>query len=227
MDEDLEAAVHRELAEETNISNIYMEQLFTWGDVGRDPRTRVISASYLALVDSTTLDVKAGDDAADARWFRVDCGTFSRNKIKTESGYEVEEMRKLSLTNEQNGEDIKLEADIKITRLNTGNITRVTREITQTSGIAFDHAKIIEYGIERLRNKIGWTDIAFSLMPPLFTLTELQQVYEVILNRKIHKGNFRRKIAGMVIESDKTQDNVGHRPSALFRFNPHWAEEVF
>ncbi len=227
LNEDLESAAYRELAEETNISNIYMEQLFTWGDVERDPRTRVVSVSYLALVNSTLLDVKAGDDAEDARWFKVSCSTYSRNKQKTPSGYEVVEMRRLSLVNDEAGEITKLTAHIKISRLTEGNVTRVSREITHSSGIAFDHAKIAEYGIERLRNKIEWTDIAFSLMPPLFTLTELQQAYEVILDRKIHKGNFRRKISDMVIETTETRDHVGHRPSTLFRFNPNWAEENF
>jgi len=65
------------------------------------------------------------------------------------------------------------------------------------------------------------------MMPLLFTLSELQQVYEVILDRKLNKGNFRRKIARMVRETDRIQQDVGHRPSALFRFNPNWAEEVF
>ncbi len=223
MNENLEAAAYRELEEETNISSIYMEQLFTWGDVGRDPRARVISVSYLALVDTSGLDVRAGDNAVEARWFKVICSTFSRNKVKTDAGYEVVEMRKLTLSND----GTELTADIKITRLTEGNITRVTREITAASGIAFDHGKIIEYGIERLRNKIEWTDIAFSMMPLLFTLSELQQVYEVILDRKLNKGNFRRKIARMVRETDRIQQDVGHRPSALFRFNPNWAEEVF
>jgi hypothetical protein len=72
---------------------------------------------------------------------------------------------------------------IKIIKTEEGKVTKVTREVVESQGIAFDHAKIIEYGIERLRNKIEYTDIAFNLMPELFTLTELQQVYEVILIR--------------------------------------------
>jgi len=98
----------------------------------------------------------------------------------------------------------------------------VERELIESNGIAFDHAKIIEYGIERLHNKIEYTDIAFNLMPELFTLTELQQVYEVILDTELLKANFRRKIAGKVIETDQYTRDVGHRPSKLFRFNPNW-----
>jgi len=59
-------------------------------------------------------------------------------------------------------------------------------------------------------------------MPDLFTLTELQQVYEVILGRELLKANFRRKIADMVIETNKYTRDSGHRPSKLFRFNPNW-----
>lgn len=66
-------------------------------------------------------------------------------------------------------------------------------EALPSNDIAIDHAKIILYGIERLRNKIEYTDIAFTLMPDKFTLTELQQVYEAILDRPLLKANFRRK----------------------------------
>lgn len=76
MDESLDEAALRELKEETNIDKIYMEQLYTWGDVGRDPRTRVISTSYMSLVECSTLDIKASDDADDAKWFTVSCRLY-------------------------------------------------------------------------------------------------------------------------------------------------------
>lgn len=72
-DESLEDAVKRELKEETNISVNYFEQLFTFGDdVFRDPRNRVISVAYFALVDSSKLKVKADSDAENAQWFKID-----------------------------------------------------------------------------------------------------------------------------------------------------------
>jgi 8-oxo-dGTP diphosphatase len=72
-DESLENAVKRELKEETNISVNYFEQLFTFGDdVFRDPRNRVISVAYFALVDSSKLKVKADSDAENAQWFKID-----------------------------------------------------------------------------------------------------------------------------------------------------------
>lgn len=71
IDESLEDAAARELQEETNLTNVHMEQLYTFGAVNRDPRTRVISVSYLALVPKGTLHAKAGDDAAEAEWYKV------------------------------------------------------------------------------------------------------------------------------------------------------------
>ena len=72
MDESLETAAKRELQEETNVQDVYLEQLYTFGDPGRDPRTRVITVVYFALLDSERLQVKAGDDAANVGWFSSD-----------------------------------------------------------------------------------------------------------------------------------------------------------
>ncbi|HOP99884.1 MAG TPA: NUDIX domain-containing protein [Acetivibrio clariflavus] len=218
INESLEEAARRELKEETNIDNIYMEQLYTWGDVGRDPRTRVISTSYMSLVDSQTLNIKANDDADDAKWFTVSCKLYQEQKTVTQGGYILQRLFELKLSNEGDN----LSAIVKVAKTVENRITTVEREIVESHGIAFDHAKIIQYGIERLRNKIEYTDIAFNLMPELFTLTELQQVYEIILDTELLKANFRRKISGMVIETNEYTKDSGHRPSKLFRFNPNW-----
>ncbi len=218
MDESLDEAARRELKEETNIDHIYMEQLYTWGAVERDPRTRVISASYMSLVDSSTLDIKASDDADDAKWFTVCCSLYQEQKTVTAKGYVLQRVFKLNLSNEED----TLWASIKVVKTVEGKVTKVEREILESKGIAFDHAKIIEYGIERLHSKVEYTDIAFNLMPERFTLTELQQVYEVILGTELLKANFRRKIADMVIETNEYTKDAGHRPSKLFRFNPNW-----
>lgn len=218
MDESLDEAAVRELKEETNIDEIYMEQLYTWGDVSRDPRTRVISTSYMSLIDSSTLDIKASDDADDAKWFTVICKLSEEQKTVTEKGYILERLYKLELKNEEDN----LSAIIRVVKTVEGRATKIAREVIESKGIAFDHAKIIEYAIERLKNKIEYTDIAFNLMPELFTLTQLQQVYEVILGTELLKANFRRKTADMVIETDEYTKDAGHRPSKLFRFNPNW-----
>ncbi len=223
IDESLDKAALRELKEETNIDSIYMEQLYTWGDVGRDPRTRVIGCSYMSLVDSSRLDIKAGDDAEDAAWFRVRYSVVEQKKAAAGKGYSVQNCVRLLLCNDTE----ELTATIKVDKTFEGNVVKVSRELTESKGIAFDHGKIIEYAVERLRNKIEYTDIAFSLMPECFTLTELQQVYEVILGKELLKANFRRKISDMVIETDEYTKNAGHRPSKLFKYNPNWVEKHF
>jgi len=223
MNESLDKAALRELKEETNIDDIYMEQLYTWGDVGRDPRTRVIGCSYMSLVDSGKLDIMAGDDAEDAAWFRVKCSIIEQKKTVIGKGCNVQNRVRLVLWNDSE----ELTATIKVDKTFDGNMVRVGRELIESRGIAFDHGKIIEYAVERLRNKIEYTDIAFNLMPDRFTLTELQQVYEVILDKKLLKANFRRKISDMVMETDEYSRAAGHRPSKLFRYNPNCVEKHF
>ncbi len=71
MEESLEEAAKRELKEETNVTDVYLEQLYTFGDPKRDPRTRVITVAYFALVDSTKLKLKASTDVRDVKWFSM------------------------------------------------------------------------------------------------------------------------------------------------------------
>lgn len=86
--------------------------------------------------------------------------------------------------------------------------------------MAFDHEKIIEYAYDRLKAKLEYTNIAYSLLPQEFTLTELQRVYEIILDRKLDKRNFRKKIfaLGLVHETGKQIKGEPHRPAELYRF---------
>ncbi len=221
MDENLDKAALRELKEETNVDNIYLEQLFSWGEVGRDPRTRVISVSYMSLVDSSALDIRANDDAEDARWFTVSLKLFREQRTETETGYRHESLYMLRLTG---GEDT-LQAVIRKVTEKTERSIKTYREVIEGEGIAFDHGEMIEYGLERLRSKIEYTPVGFYLMPELFTLTELQQVYEVILGKELLKANFRRKIQDRVTETNQYRKDAGHRPSKLFRFNADPWEE--
>jgi len=218
MDESIDEGALRELKEETNIDNIYMEQLYTWGDVGRDPRTRVISVSYMSLIDSKSFDIKANDDADEAKWFTVKSKIIKEEKTPTDKGYMLLRLNELKLKSDEE----TLTAVVKNVITEEGKIKKVESEVIESQGIAFDHPKIIQYALERLRNKIEYTDIAFNLMPEKFTLTELQQVYEVILDTELLKANFRRKISDMVIETDEYTKDAGHRPSKLFKFNPDW-----
>ncbi|GEB30803.1 MULTISPECIES: NUDIX domain-containing protein [Brevibacillus] len=219
--ESLEDAAKRELFTETNIQNIYLEQLYTWGDVGRDPRMRVISTSYMALVDSSTLSLQAGDDADEAEWFRIEDKWLKETKTATENGTVTEKWLELRLVNAKE----ELSATIKITKTIANRIVQEKREIVDAGNIAFDHAKLIQYALERLRGKIEYTDIAFALMPELFTLSELQQVYEVILGKELLAAAFRRKVADKVLETNQYRKHAGHRPSKYYRFNPEWMEQ--
>ncbi len=215
MDESLEEAAMRELKEETNAEGVYMEQLYTWGEVGRDPRTRIISVSYMSLVDCEQLHIQANDDADDAKWFTISYKMYQEEKTITDTGYVLKQLYRLELF----GGKEKCSAVLQTVRNVNGKTSQIERRIISSEGIAFDHAKIIAYGIERLRNKIEYTDIAFNLMPEKFTLTQLQRVYEIILDKELLKANFRRKIADMVIETNEYVTDVGHRPSKLYKFN--------
>jgi 8-oxo-dGTP diphosphatase len=163
IDESLERAAARELQEEVGVTNVYLEQLYTFGDPKRDPRGRVISVSYFALVDAERQRIVAASDAAEAQWHSV----------------------------------------------------------FDTPKLAFDHAKILDYAVWRLRNKIEWTTVGYELLPKKFTLSELQRVYEIILQRPVDKRNFRKKIMaqGQVVELNETRSDVAHRPARLYSFS--------
>ncbi|MBD2860605.1 NUDIX hydrolase [Paenibacillus oceani] len=213
--ETTEQTAQRELREETGVDNVYLEQLYTFSDLGRDPRTWVMSCSYMALIDSGQVQVEAGDDADNAAWFKVSYRLLREQKELTEAGYVRTVQHELKLTS-RHGE---LTAVVERTSTNIEMSPASSFTVISNDGLAFDHAKILVYAIERLRGKISYTDLALHLMPKLFTLTELQQVYEVILGKELLKAAFRRKIAHLVEETDHYTENAGHRPSRLYRRN--------
>lgn len=221
MNESIGEAAGRELQEETNLENIYLEQLFTWGDVDRDPRTRIISTSYIALADQAELGIKAGDDAADAKWFTITYNVLQTKKSMTESGFRGENSVEIALQNS----DTRLSSVINLEKLAAGKHFNKTSKVVSSDGIAFDHSLMIENAMDWLKSKIKYADIAFRLMPEYFTLSELQQVYEVILGEKLPAAAFRRKIACMVIKTNQFTKDAGHRPSALYKFNVYWDEK--
>lgn len=162
MSESIDQAAIRELSEESGISNIYLEQLYTFGDPRRDPRTRVISVTYLALATKTEWQLRASGDVSEACFF----------------------------------------------------------PITHLPKLAFDHKQIFEYGLKRLQGKLAYTSIALSLLPDKFTLTELQNVYEIILDKSLDKRNFRKKMLSRDLLTPVGEKSAGtaHRPAELFRF---------
>lgn len=162
MSESIEDAAARELREEAGVENVYLEQLYTFGEPDRDPRGRVISVVYFALIDAEGQHVAAASDAKDAAWHSV----FSPPKL------------------------------------------------------AFDHAEVLKYAVGRLRNKLEWTTVGYELLPKRFTLSQLQRVYEIILERRIDKRNFRKKVLaqGQLRELEETRKDGAHRPAKLYSF---------
>jgi 8-oxo-dGTP diphosphatase len=163
VEEDLEAAALRELKEETGLERVFLEQLYTFGAPRRDPRERVVTVAYYALVKLTDHRVQAATDAREAAWFAVD------------------------------------------------DLPR----------LAFDHAEIVSVALARLRGKVRYQPIGFELLPPKFTLSQLQRMYEIILERPLDKRNFRKKVLslGLLAELDEVQQDVAHRAARLYRFD--------
>lgn len=152
--ETIDETVNRVLKSKTGLDNIYCEQLYTFSEIDRDPRMRVISCAYIALVDATKVQLK------DAEWMDID------------------------------------------------RVTQLT--------LAFDHNHIIDESLKRLRGKINYTDIVFHVLPKQFTISELQEIYETILNKKLFAAAFRRTIMDKLVETGEYTQNAGHRPSMLF-----------
>ena len=197
IDETLDEAAKRVLKTETNLKDIYIEQLYTFSGVNRDPRMRVVSASYMALVDKNRLNDKL---CANASWFNV---------------FMLEDEKSYHVTLDNGNEQIKFVVGKKLRDLTTD---RYDFKVVKNDKLAFDHPLVIISGLERLKNKIEYTDIVFNMMPEYFTLGELQQVYEVILGKKLLDPAFRRIIANKVEKTTKLKMGEGHRPSALFRY---------
>ncbi len=221
--ENIDEAVLRELKEETNLEQVYTEQLYTFGDPDRDPRTRIISVSYLALISHEHEGLlKAGDDAFDAMWFKVDSNLITQRARENEDGrQDILQEYHLKLTPERESEK-PLSARLCIKNTPKGKSMSREVKIIESEGIAFDHAKIITYGLERIKNKLEYTDIIFNLMPSSFTLSELQQVHELLLGEKVYAAQFRRKIEQKLTKLGDLTEGKGHRPAQHYSYNPLW-----
>lgn len=150
--EDLEAGAARELEEETGVRGLPLQQLRTWGDYSRDPRWRVITTSFLALVEGD-IPVKAGDDAADALWMQASLeleGTEAR-PLEQEDGRTVE-IWKLRLQNPARG--ISAGARVEITRSAHPLLPQEKFRLLDSDGLAVDHGCIITHGLLYLRSKL-------------------------------------------------------------------------
>ncbi len=161
-DESLDQSAKRELKEKAGMRNVYLEQLYTFGDVKRDPYHRVISVVYFALINSHGIKLKTTDKYKDIRWF----------------------------------------------------------PITRLPSLAYDHDKIANFAINRLKNKLEYTNVVYSLLPDTFTLSELQNIYEIILGKQLDKRNFRKKIESLKIltKTRMYKKDGAHRPALLYKF---------
>ncbi|HNX69492.1 MAG TPA: NUDIX domain-containing protein [Candidatus Omnitrophota bacterium] len=163
IDESLEEAALRELQEETGVAKIFLEQLYTFGDVERDPRARVVTVVYYALVNLIEHKIQSSTDAARAAWFSV-------NDLPT---------------------------------------------------LAFDHENLFEVALKRLQGKVRYEPIGFELLPEKFTLSQLQRLYEIVLEKQMDKRNFRKKILSMdvLVDLNEVQEDVAHRAARLYKFD--------
>ena len=92
--------------------------------------------------------------------------------------------------------------------------------VRELDGLAFENERILAYAQERLRNKLEYTNVAYSILPMRFTLTRMQRVYEAILGETLDKRNFRRRVVGLGIvrETGQTEKTGAHRPAMLYEF---------
>lgn len=214
--EEVYDTARRELFEETNIKDAYLNLSGIYGDVDRDPRGWIISQAFLALVDGAKCQLRADTDAWDAGWFDVEVNKTLEEKNCDGEKASIKARYDLTL---RSG-DIKLVSTIQETKVYENYHERVSYEILQSEGFAFDHAKIIIDAFKKLQNSAEHDDkIIFDLMPERFTLTELQSVFEIILQKELIKPNFRRKIADYVIETEDVETGRRHRTAKLFKRN--------
>lgn len=217
INESLEESAKRKLKEKTGIDNVYTEQLYTFGEVHRDRRTRVISVGNMALVEKNSIRFEETEEEKKSQWFWIDKTLINSKKYEAY----IENKHFLALKSADGSIKINYEVTEKIGRdIFRRKETAYTLLEGSTEELAFDHYKILDYGIDRLRNKVEYTPIAFNLLPRVFTVKELQNVYEAIMGREIL--NFRRKMEAMIVETDEKIEGKPFRPAKVFKFNENW-----
>ena len=161
-EESLDEAAARELPAPTAARDVYLEQLYTFGQPRRDPRGRVVSVAYVGLVaDPERVGGAAPDKYAGVAWHPV----------------------------------------------------------SRLPPLAYDHAAVVRLAVTRLRAKLQYTNLAYTLLPPSFTLGELQSLYEAILGRKLDRRNYRRRVLSLgLLRPLRRMRRGAHRPAALYAF---------
>lgn len=198
--ETLDDCARRELLEETHVDYTFLHQLRTFSEPMRDPRGWIISASYLALIDSDNYAVAGGDDAEEALWFDIELEDEADGNIL------------LRLVHD----DIKIQSILKNTTSRNDVAERYTT-VEYDDLLSFDHSEIIVCALIQLRRWIGDTGLVFRLVPEHFTLTQLQQVHEAVIGERLLTPAFRRKVSNYVEDTGKMTSDEGHRPAKLYK----------
>lgn len=196
--ETIEQCALREVEEETAVKPVSLMSIGLFSEPNRDPRGWIISNAFVSVMGAVDVPQQAGDDAGDAQWFDV---YFEPG----ENGDDV-----LTLCHDE----VTLRAVVHEDAAAFGMSSFSIRDSGQ---LAFDHAKIIAKALSALRSSARDYDVIFDFLPEKFTLTELQNVQEAILNISLQPANFRRKVAGLVEETDEYTSGAGHRPAKLYK----------
>lgn len=214
--EDVIDTAKRELFEETNVKDAYLKLIGVYGEKNRDPRGWIISNTFMALMDGEKCQLKAGTDAWEAKWFSINVASeIVEKKVKDNETF-IQTDYEMTFENMEAG--IFFTTSVKEYKIFRNNHQSVRYEIVENGNLSFDHGKIILDALLCLRKEVGENlKLAFDLMPESFTLTNLQNAYELIQGKKLITANFRRKIADYVVETDQMIEGEGFRPAKLFK----------
>lgn len=208
--EALEQAAARRMWEFAGLENMYLEQLNAYSRLGKPLPADIVSTTYLGLLPGgAQVQVEEG---YEADWFQVRWRLLEENHDVYTNGYGI--VRHFLVELESDNGDV-LGAVVR----QESNPVASIMIVEECRGLAPEAFTTILRALIHLRRETTYCNLALSLMPPLFTLTQLQQVYEVVLGKPLLKAAFRRKIAPLVLETDYFTENTGHRPSRLFQRN--------
>lgn len=178
----------------------YIEQLYSWGDPNYYTKDLELTISYLVIINKKNIKETPNN--------------LSFYDIFIED--EDNDMRQnIVLKNNDKKIQYKVETIVKRYRDNIDYI----HKLIEKSEVSQLTAMIIHSGIKRLRNRIENTNIAFSFLDKEFAISELQQIYEIILDKKLVSANFRKKIEPMIKKTDKVVKESAYRPSYQYTFN--------
>jgi len=152
INEDLIDGAKRELTEETGLKDIPIEQMYAWGEVWRDPRTRIITTSYLAIVDDSVAKIKAGDDAADAQWMDISFKQIESVVCDEKNGKRICDTYELRLSNEEH--NLNFISKVGVTYNKTGILKETSYEVIENSKTAFDHPRMIVQALLHIKENL-------------------------------------------------------------------------